>query len=193
MPVGAAQTAFAAAAIRDGIVLTPAKVPWINQQGHFGLPDQAGSARRSLSVIFDALGGVASDQTAKRTTALRGDFYHEPSRTFIETDESQHFTSFRLKSLELYPVETRLGFDLSEYLELCRTLAPTSDKYFAAKDAKGFGSGGRQRQRAYNDALRDLAIPAMGHPAVIRVPILDADGETAYLKARDSIRFSLGC
>lgn len=193
MPVGAAQAAFGAAAARDGIILTPAKVPWINQQGHFGLPDQAQSARNSLAVIFDALGGVPSEQSAKSAIVVSGDFYHEPSGTFIETDESQHFTSFRLMSLELYPVEARLGFDVSEYLELCRRLAPTSDKYFAAKDAKGFGSGGRQRQRAYNDALRDLAIPVMGHPPVIRVPILDADGETAYLKARDTIRLSLGC
>lgn len=46
------------------------------------------------------------------------------------------------------------------------------------KTAIGFGPGGRQR--AYNDALRDLVTPTLGHPPVIRVaaPIATASPRT---------------
>lgn len=188
---GGAQAAFRAAAALDGIQLEPATVSWINQRGHFGLPQQAAAAIDALDSIFEALGGQPDVQMSKRTTALPGDFYHAPSRTFVETDEVQHFTSFRLRALELYPSGVQLGFDPGGYAELCRQLAPQADKYRASKEATGFGPGGRRRQRAYYDALRDLAIPAMGHPAVIRVPILDGNGAGAYLRYRELILAAL--
>ena len=50
--------------------------------------------------------------------------------------------------------------------------------------AKGFGFGGVQRERAYHDALRDLATPAMGHPPLIRIAALDGDGAAAYARHR---------
>lgn len=192
MPVGAAQADFAQAAARDGIHLETAKVSWINQRGHFALPDPAASvAGPALDTIFRALGGEAAAQMGKRATALTGDFLHAPTGTFIETDETQHFTSFRLRTFELYPHGVPLGFDLNYYANLCRQWAPEADRYRAAKDATGFGPGGRQRQRAYNDALRDLAIPAMGHPPIIRVVILDNDGAAAYLRYREVINQAL--
>ncbi|MFF2031112.1 hypothetical protein [Arthrobacter sp. NPDC058192] len=192
MPVGAAQAAFSAAAARDGIYLETAKVPWINQRGHFGLPqtalDVAGAA---LSAIFLALKGESGVQSGKPVTPLPGDFYHAPSGTFIETDESQHFTSFRLQSLELYPLGVPLGFEKDEYANLCRQLAPRADRYRAAKAATGFGPGGRRRQRAYYDALRDLVTPAMCPPPLIRIPILDDDGETTYSRHREMLMSKL--
>ncbi|MDQ0826938.1 hypothetical protein QFZ60_003111 [Arthrobacter sp. B2I5] len=186
MPVGAAQMDFGRAAARDGIQLETAQVPWINQRGHFALPQRATEvAGPALAAIFRALDGQPEAQMGKRVIALRGDFYHAQTGTFIETDGTQHFTSFRLRTLGLYPEGVPLGFEPSLYASLCRQWAPTADKYRAAKDATGFGAGGRQRQRAYNDALRDLAIPAMGHPPVIRVPILDSNGTAAYLRHRE--------
>ena len=53
--------------------------------------------------------------------------------------------------------------------------------------AKGFGFGGVQRERAYHDALRDLATPAMGHPPLIRIAALDGDGAAAYARHRASL------
>ena len=53
--------------------------------------------------------------------------------------------------------------------------------------AKGFGFGGVQRERAYHDALLDLATPAMGHPPVVRIAAVDGDGAAAYLRHRDSL------
>ncbi|GAA2200002.1 DUF7255 family protein [Sinomonas flava] len=191
MAVGDAQAAFWQAAARDGVVLEKAKVPWINQRGHYGLPPTAGAAVESLDRIFHALGGLAPEQQAERVTALPGDFFHAESGTFIETDELQHFTSFRLTTLDLYPDHAALGYDWNHYRALCHELAPKADRYRAAKPAAGFGPGGRQRQRAYNDALRDLATPATGHPPLIRIPLVDADGEGAYRRHRREILSAL--
>ena len=53
--------------------------------------------------------------------------------------------------------------------------------------AKGFGFGGVLRERAYHDALRDLATPAMGHPPLVRIAATDGDGEAAYARHRDRL------
>lgn len=187
VPVGDCERAFAAAAAADGVVLGRARVPWLNQRGHLGLPEQADTARRVLADIFTALHGDPAAQKAKRLTALPGDFVHEPTGTFIEVDESQHFTTHRLLTLDHYPADTPLGFDIDECRTLCERWSPKSDKYRATKTAVGFGDGGRQRQRAYHDALRDLATPAMGAPPVIRVPAPDRDGRAAYQRVREQM------
>ena len=48
------------------------------------------------------------------------------------------------------------------------------------------------RERAYHDALLDLAAPAMGHPPVVRIAALDGDGAAAYRSRRASLRTLLG-
>lgn len=192
MARGDCESAFCAAAERDGIQLLRAKVPWLNQRGHLHVPDEARSAVPALQMIFELLGGVESAQAVKRTTALPGDYFHPPSGVFVEVDESQHFTSFRRATLDLYPTGTPLGFDLLEYKSLCQELSPRSDRYRRDKAAVGFGQGGRQRQRAYNDSLRDLVTPLMGHPPVIRVAAPDRDGDAAYAAVRDHLRASTG-
>lgn len=184
MPVGQAEREFAESASADGIELVRARVPWLNQRGHLGLPERAESVRQPLADIFDELEGLADDQAAKRMTALPGDYFHPPTGTFIEIDEVQHFTSFRRRALEMYPPRAPLGFDLDEYLRLCDVLAARADKYRVNKAARGFGPGGRQRQRAYHDSLRDLVAPVMDAPPVIRIPVLDGQGAHAYGEAR---------
>lgn len=140
-----------------------------------------------MSKIFVALGGIEAEQAAKRTTPLPGDFVHEQSGVMIEIDESQHFTTARLTTLELYPSDAPLGFSLGSYRDLCEQWRARSERYRASKDARGFGPGGRVRQRAYHDALRDLAAPVMGHPPVLRVAAPDRDGDAAYLRVRDQL------
>ena len=72
MPVGDCERAFAAAAANDGVVLSRARVPWLNQRGHLGLPEQADPVWRVLEDIFTALGGNRAAQANKRLTALPG-------------------------------------------------------------------------------------------------------------------------
>jgi hypothetical protein len=108
--------------------------------------------------------------------------------TLISLDGPEHFTSHRLAALELYPDDAPLGFDREEHMALCRELAPRTDAIDRGLAAKGFGFGGVPRERAYHDALRDLAVPAMGHPPLVRVTLLDEGAYAAWDRARRSPR-----
>jgi hypothetical protein len=197
---GDVQSAFARAAAGDGIVLGSQTFDWLCEQGHVGL-ERVAKARRDpalvgpvkaaltpLGAIYARLKGDVSVLHASRENLLLAvDLVHEPTGTVIEVDDAAHFTSFRLTALELYPSDVRLGFDLAEHEELCRTWCARSDRLARGLAAKGFGFGGMQRQRAYHDALRDLAVPAMGHPPVMRIAAVDGDGAAAYRRHRDAL------
>lgn len=183
MARGDCQRAFALAAAADGIRLDTQSVPWICQRGHYALP--SGSvAREALASIYAAFDGNAVALEAAPATRLTGDFVHAASKTVIEVDEHQHFTSARLTSFDSYPAAALLGFDPVAYAEMCGVWRLRADRAFAHKAARGFGPGGRQRQRAYYDALRDLAAPEMGYSPVIRILAPDGDGQAAYGKHR---------
>lgn len=184
---GDCQRDFAGAATEDGIELRPQSFSWICQQGHLALPEKAGEATELLQRIYLALGGDLGVLATARKTPLPGDFVNQATGTLIEIDESQHFTSARLTALDLYPDDLALGFNLDHYRALCRRWRGESDGYYRTKAARGFGVGGRQRQRAYYDALRDVAAPAMGHPPVIRVDAPLRNGRAAYHAHRERL------
>lgn len=187
MPVGDCERAFCAAAAADGVVLVGVRHRWLTQRGHLGLPEIAAPVVPLLAAIFDALGGDSARLASARTTPLPNDYFHEPTRTLVEVDEYQHFTSARLLTLRMYPEGQPLGYDLDTYIGLCEQNRSRADRYRHAKDAACFGAGGRQRQRAYNDALRDLAAPAVGHPGLIRAAAVEQDGQRAW----DTVRSRL--
>jgi hypothetical protein len=195
---------FAAAAAEDGIVLAPHTFDWLCEQGHVGL-ERVAKARRDptivapvkaaltvLAAIYAQLKGDATVLHAARENLLLPiDLYHAPSGTVIELDDAAHFTSFRLAALELYPPGAPVGFSVEEHKALCREWASASDGLSRGLAAKGFGFGGVQRERAYRDALRDLATPAMGHPPVLRIAAVDGDGAAAYRRHRAAITGSV--
>ncbi len=196
--------AFAEAAAADGIALESRPFDWLCEQGHVGL-ERVAKARRDpalvapviaavalLGVIHARLGGDVSVLHASRENLLLPvDLVHDPTGTVIQLDGPEHFTSFRLATLALYPEDVALGFDLEEHRELCRALCGESDGLSRGLPAKGFGFGGVQRERAYHDALRDLATQAMGHPPLVRVAVLDGDGAAAYRGRREAISRSV--
>jgi hypothetical protein len=198
--VGDVQSAFARAAAGDGIVLGAQSFDWLSEQGHAGL-ERVAKARRdpalvgpvtaalaTLAAIYARLKGDLSVlHAARENLLLPVDLVHEPTGTLIEIDDASHFTSFRLATLELYPPDAALGFDLDEHKELCRVWCSTSDVLSRGMPAKGFGFGGVPRERAYHDALRDLATPAMGHPPLVRIAAVDGDGAAAYRTRRASL------
>jgi hypothetical protein len=205
-PVAAAdvRSAFAQAAAEDGIVLEAQSFDWLCEQGHIGL-ERVAKARRDpalvgpvtaaaalLATIYAHLkGDVSVLYAARENLLLPCDLVHEPTGTLVEVDESPHFTSFRLAALELYPADVSVGFDLDVYKELCRTWCSRTDSLARGLAAKGFGFGGVQRERAYHDALRDLATPAMGHPPLVRIAAVDGDGAAAYRRHRESLLTAL--
>ena len=200
MAPGDVQSAFARAAAQDGIVLAGRTFDWLCEQGHVGL-ERVAKARRDpalvgpvkaalgpLAAIHARLNGDVSVLHASRENLLLAvDLVHEPTGTVIEVDDAAHFTSFRLTALELYPAGVSVGFDLAEHEELCRAWCARSDRLARGLAAKGFGFGGTQRERAYHDALRDLAVPAMGHPPVVRIAAVDGDGPAAYARHREAL------
>ena len=106
----------------------------------------------------------------------------------IEVDGPAHFTSFRLTALELYPADARVGFDVDEHARAvprAGARGPTAST--AACPPRASASAACQRERAYHDALRDLATPAMGHPPVVRIAAVDGDGAAAYARHRDAL------
>src|SRR4051812_11973072 len=160
--------------------LAPRTFDFLGEQGHVGL-ERIAKARRdpaivepvkealdALKHIYARLKGDPSVLPAARANLLltvdaRGD-------QVVALDGPEHFTSFRALTLTFYPPDAPLGFDRDEYLRLCTEHAPASDRIDRALAAKGFGFGGVPRERAYRDALVDLAVPAMGNPPVIRLP-----------------------
>jgi hypothetical protein len=197
---GDVQSAFARAAADDGIVLSGQAFDWLCEQGHVGL-ERVAKARRDpalvkpviaalaqLAAIYGRLGGDVSVPSASRENLLLAvELVHEPTGTVIEVDAAPHFTSFRLAALELYRTDVTVGFDLGEHKQLCREWCTKTDRLDRGLAAKGFGFGGRQRERAYHDALRDLATPAMGHPPVVRIAAVDGDGAAAYARHREAL------
>ena len=205
MTPGDVRSAFAQAAAEDGIVLGSRSFDWLCEQGHIGL-ERVAKARRDaalvgpvtaalepLGAIYARLQGDISVLRASRENLLLPvDLVHEPTGTVIEVDDSPHFTSFRLAALELYPADVSVGFDLDEHKDLCRAWCSKTDGLARGLPAKGFGFGGVQRERAYHDALFDLATPAMHHPPVIRIAAVDGDGTAAYRRHRASLLRLLG-
>jgi hypothetical protein len=189
--------AFARAAAEDGIALTAGSFDWLCEQGHVGL-ERVAKARRDPAIVQPVIAALEQLQAiyarlkgdpsvlgaARENLLLAVDLLHEPTGTVIEVDGPAHFTSFRLTALQLYRDDAPLGFDVEEHKALCREWCARSDGLDRALAAKGFGFGGRQRERAYHDALRDLATPAMGHPPVVRIAAVDEDGAGAYRRHR---------
>jgi hypothetical protein len=195
-----AEVAFAQAAVQDGIELESQSVDWLCEQGHVGL-ERVAKARRDpslvapvtaalqvLGAIYARLEGDISVLYASRENLLLPlDLVHAPTGTVIEIDGPPHFTSFRLTALELYPADVHVDFDLGEHKDLCRAWCSKTDGLSRGLASKGFGFGGVQRERAYHDALRDLAVVAMGHPPVVRIVALDGDGAAAYDRHRAAL------
>jgi hypothetical protein len=74
---------------------------------------------QSLREIYVALGGVEGLRANKREGSdPEIDFLFAAKQLIVETDEIQHFTSDRLRTLEVYRNEAEALFDVDENLEL---------------------------------------------------------------------------
>lgn len=86
------------------------------------------------------------------------DFYIPNPSFILEFDESQHFTQARHVTLSLYRPEFRVGFPITQWLELCRLI-----------DARDNDPPDRDERRAWYDTLRDLIPPVHGLKPTVRV------------------------
>lgn len=165
--------------------------PWLTRNGHLHelvqvtAPDDVLAA---LAAIFAALGGDARQLARnKGGTPSAPDLVHVASGRVVELDELPHFGSSRERTFEHYPAGTPLGFDTGEYRSLIRRHREAADAVLAREQTKDFPfPGGRQAQRAYGDALRDLLAPVFTGHAVVRLAVPDGSltGVVQQLEAR---------
>lgn len=191
MTVRDCQKAFASAAASDGVVLVPAGVPWLNGRGHLALPEEAAAARDVLASIFAALQAAQTSCYQSGAAALG----RLPARGERDVRRGGRTPALHVVPIgDTRPVSQRgcPGIRHRGVPGLCRQWSAKAERNFAHKATVGFGPGGRPRQRAYNDALRDLVTPLMGHPPVIRTAAPDRDGAAAYERVRDRLREAIG-
>lgn len=177
-------------AAADGIELVPSSTyPCIGTRGPYGLePAVAHHVDPLVGMAMELGGELDKMEQASRSGRARFDLYHEPSGTHIEVDEEQHFTGWRLKTLDYYEVGTTYGFDLAEYRALCQKYGPRNEKSgWANKWTPNFGPKGRSRQRAYYDAMKDLVLPALGIKHVIRIAVPERDVERVWRAQRERV------
>ncbi len=181
---------FQQAALRDGVELRSCwNDPRLTYRAPEDLPPAAGPAIDVLRRILRTLGADQSCLATVPARRIENDLFHDASGTWIEVDEQQHFTRARRQTLHAYPAGASLGFDLEEYIALCDQHWQKAEKDYGHRTAKCFpGELSRARQRAYYDAVRDLAGPALGLPMVLRVPAVARDGEAAWRSAWPQLR-----
>ncbi len=190
--MGATESGVLVLAREGGIALERGSaLQWLTNRGHLNpvLADAVPAPTLAiLSSIHQRLGGDESLLAGKRAgSSPRPDFLLAREHLIVEVDEIQHFTSDRLATLELYPRNADLAFDVAEYRALITKWMAVADNYRAAKPAVDFPrAGGRRAQRAYFDSIRDLVAPSFGW-RVLRVPAPECDAGIAAARLRDRI------
>lgn len=199
------EEAYAAAAAKDGVELEPQTFTWASEPGHLAvsyLADQSGDpgimqraeiGAPALQQMFRRMKGLDPVlQSCRLTKPYPAVLVHMESATLVELDCNLHFSSARLLTLDLYPGEIPLGFDIKEYKELCRENGPKVDRWRFGLASKCFGFHGMQNERAYHDAVRDIAVWVMGLPPLFRVPAIDEDGAATYERSKAKLAKRLG-
>ena len=156
--------------------------PWLTTQI---LPGSSGT-NDVLWEIFLSLGGSPEGMRSKNARKLSPDGYIKKMNCLIEFDELQHFTKYRRNTLEFYPSDAPLGFNLDLYKNWCDKYAATAFKkgpagYRKAKKEFPF-EGGRAAQRALFDACRDLMPMAHGLAPTIRISEMQVPSLMTNLK-----------
>jgi len=132
-----------------------------------------------MDAVFVALGGRREGLAAKTQVELSPDaFFEAPFSFMLEVDELQHFTPYKAQALLAYPPASRVGFDMAEYLALCDEHSEEALRHGAPgyhRPTKDFPfPNGRDAQRAYLDAFRDLLPPEHALHPTLRIPVLRA-------------------
>jgi hypothetical protein len=143
----------------------------------------------AIEAIFASLNGNSIANKTKRTKSLDCDAYFGGEYNLIfEFDEFQHFSSARLNTLELYPSDVRVSFDLQGYKQWCSVHRGEADRYRHSKRTKDFDfEGGRTAQRAYLDCFRDFLPTLHGLNPTIRISAFEVGSVFANNKESQQI------
>ncbi len=180
-------------ALKAGLPLAKGRaVSWLSGRGHLNpaVTDAPRAALTALASIHRFLGGDAGALAGKKPgNPPTPDLVHTETGCIIEVDEVQHFTTARLLTLDHYPDGVALGFDPDEYRRLIQRWRVKADAAFAHRTSADFPErGGRQSQRAYNDALRNLLAPVYTGLPAIRIPVPDSSPSAAFGRLKHALR-----
>ena len=136
-----------------------------------------------INEIFECLNVDIDANFNKGTKFLECDAYFGGNYNFMfEYDEFQHFSTPRLKTLERYPNNLDVNYDVRKWKEFCRLYSENADKYRFNKSTKDFNfKGGRTCQRAYLDCFRDFLPEKNGLNPTLRISefeVVDIHAET---------------
>jgi very-short-patch-repair endonuclease len=167
-------------------------MPWLSNRGHLNSVIGGDAVVQRLRAMHAMLHGDARLLASKRASAsTRLDFVFCKLNLIIEVDELQHFTSERLATLERYPADAELAFDVERYRAEVERWRHKADRYRASKPAADFPfAGGRRAQRAYFDACRDLTAPVHGL-RVLRIPAPERDGALAFRRFMEALEHGI--
>lgn len=149
---------------------------------------EIGTAWNSLNGAYAALTGLALPDAAPPRERRRLDVvlaWADGSSQVVEIDETQHFTPERLLTLDHYPSEAVLGYDVEQWrTESAVPRRPRGGGWGRPRPPLFPGEGGRHRQRAFRDMLADLLPPQYDWRPTIR---LHAESVLPDLAQPDSI------
>jgi hypothetical protein len=136
---------------------------------------------KELNAIFNAMSRLAKvDILGKNRKHLhQSDLFIPKPGILVETDEDQHFTLARLRTLEMYPRSLKTGFDREMYMSICTELhrVDTNPPH-------------RDPQRAWYDTVRDFMYvvnPEIRKPTV-RIIIRQHEWCTLDSESKEHIR-----
>lgn len=128
--------------------------------------------------IFLTLHGDTDANGLKRIIFPPCDAFFGRGLNFIfEYDETQHFSTSRLKTLKLYPSDLKTNFEIGKYISLCKAHLFEADKYRSNIKPVDFKFvGGRTAQRAYLDCFKDLLPELHGLKPTLRISAFEVSG-----------------
>jgi len=189
--------AFAQAAAADGIELASESFDWLCEQGHVGL-ERVAKARRDPSLVAPVTaalellgpiylrlkGDLSVLRASRENLLLPVDLVHAPTGTVIQVDGSEHFTSFRLGTLELYPADVAVGSEVSRAQRIKTMMAIIGNQPVMWVEVKSILSSGpysEPNMELWDQALQQ-ALPSYPNmrlynwPAVVQHSWFISDG-----------------
>lgn len=109
------------------------------------------------------------NKSSKQSLPFDG-YLSNPFNCLVVIDEFYKFSSYRLKSMELYPPNLKVFFNLQEYKQLCIKHMEEADEYQKGIKRPDFDfEGGATAERAMMDFFLDLKPPFYGLNPTLRL------------------------
>ncbi len=169
-----------AAARGRGLDLAAAPaLPWLTDRGHLAPTVQREAPIEvidRLDALHASLGGDRRVLARQSTAPQRVGLVVRTSGQLVAVDDVGHFTADRLASLEAYPSNNVLGFNLDHYRQLIEAWRDKAAAVFTKRWSADFDfAGGRRAHRAYMDAVADLLTPIFTGLPLVRLALPDRD------------------